>query len=359
MWLATGWDEALAVASEPDRFAADMPASPIDRSFGGPTILTCDGPAHRELREAVDPKLRPREVDSYIDALIEPIVTKRLDALVRASDTAELMSELFEPVSVEGLAAVLGLAELDADKLRRWFAGLAEGATNFERNPAKQAASDAICAEIDERLEPILDRVEREPDDSMISHMLHDGMAPGRTRERERVMPSLKVILLGGMQEPGHGAGSVLLALLSHPEQLAEVRADPDGLLGPAIEEGMRWISPIGTQGRRTTAPTTLGGVELQADAPIAAVISSANRDGRRFPEPDRFDIHRPRRRVATFGFGRHFCSGHSFARGLERIVLHRLLERLPALELDPGRPAPPVTGWEFRAPRALHVRWA
>ena len=96
----------------------------------------------------------------------------------------------------------------------------------------------------------------------------------------------------------------------------------------------MRWIAPIGTQGRRTTARLELGGVELPADAPVAAVISSANRDERRFADPDRFDLHREPRRLATFGFGRHFCSGHAFARAQERIALRALLERYPRLEL-------------------------
>jgi len=359
MWLATRWEDALAVASEPERFAADMPDSPIDRSFGSPTILTCDGPVHRELRNTVDPRLRPREVETYIDALVEPIVDEHLDRLTgREPQCAELMAELFEPVSVLGLRAVLGIPDVDAETLRRWFAGLAEGATNFEQDNGKQRTSDEVCAEIDARLDPILARLEAAPDETIVSHMLHGGMGAGEVRPRAQFMPSLKVILLGGMQEPGHGAGSVLLALLQHPEQLAEVRSDPGQLLDAAIEEGMRWISPIGTQGRRVVAPTVLGGAELPAGAPIAAVISSANRDERRFERPNDFDLHRPRQRVATFGFGRHFCSGHAFARGLERIALGRLLERLPDFRLDRERPAPPVTGWEFRAPRELHVRW-
>ena len=169
-------------------------------------------------------------------------------------------------------------------------------------------------------------------------------------------MPTLKVILLGGMQEPGHGAGTTLFALLTHPDQLAAVRADPDGLLPAAIEEGMRWIAPIGTQGRRATARVELGGVELPEDAPVAAVLASANRDETRFPDPDRFDLHRPRGRVATFGFGRHFCSGHAFARALERVALRALLDRYPSLELACDVR---FSGWEFRAPRELHVRLA
>lgn len=359
MWLATGWEEVIAVASEPERFAADMPGSPIDRSFGSPTILTCDGEQHRELRRAVDPKLRPAQVDTYINGLIEPLVAARLDELSARDDhRAELLAEVLEPVSVLGLAAVLGLGGFDAETLRRWFSGLAQGATNFERDPDKQVRADGICAEIDAAIEPVLDRLEREPDGSTISHMLHDGMPVGETRSRGLIVPTIKVIVLGGMQEPGHGAASVLLALLRHPDQLAEVRADPEALLPAAIEEGMRWISPIGTQGRRVVAPTSLGGAELPADAPVAAVIAAANRDPARFDDPDRFDVHRPGQRSATFGFGMHFCSGHAFARGLERILLAGVLARLEGLALEPGF-EPPVSGWEFRAPRTLRVRWS
>ena len=353
MWLATGWDEAMRVATEPEAFAADMPGSPIDRSFGSPTILTCDGERHRELRRSIDPKYRPQAVEGYIDELVGPIVESRL-AAIEGQAEAELMADYLEPVSVLSLGAVLGLADVDAETLRRWFAALADGGTNFERDPEKQARSDAACAEIDERVGPLLDRLEREPDESTISHMIWSGVEDGRPRARERYLPSLKVLLLGGMQEPGHGAGSALYALLAHPEQLQEVRADLDALLPAAIDEGMRWISPIGTLGRRTTAEVELGGATLPADAPVAAVISSANRDPARFADPDRFDVHRERGRLATFGYGHHFCSGHAFAKAQERIALRALLERHGVLELAAQ---PPISGWEFRAPRELRVR--
>jgi cytochrome P450 len=89
----------------------------------------------------------------------------------------------------------------------------------------------------------------------------------------------------------------------------------------------------------------------------VALVIASANRDERRYDEPDRFDLHRPRQQHAAFGFGRHFCSGHAFARQQEAIGLRRLFERLPDVRLDPQRP-PELRGWEFRAPAHLHVRF-
>jgi cytochrome P450 len=258
---------------------------------------------------------------------------------------------------VLGLGQVLGLGDVDGDTLRRWFAGLAQGATNYECDPAKQAIGDAVAAEIRERLAPLLDRLEHAPDDSAISHMLHAARPDGAPRARELVLPSLLVILLGGMQEPGHGAGSALAALLAHPEQAAEVADDPGGLVPLAVEEGLRLIAPIGTQLRSTTGDVEIGGATIPAGEPVALVIASANRDESRYPEPDRFDIHRPRQQHAAFGFGRHFCSGHAFARQQEAIALRKLFERLPDVGLDAARP-PELWGWEFRAPRQLHVRF-
>ena len=122
-------------------------------------------------------------------------------------------------------------------------------------------------------LAPVFDRLEAEGDDSTIAHLLHSGMPDGGCRARDFVMPTLKVILLGGMQEPGHGAGSTLVGLLSDPGQLAAARADP-GLLPAVVEEGLRWVSPIGTQTRQVAAGTELGGVRLPRGASVGSLVS-------------------------------------------------------------------------------------
>jgi cytochrome P450 len=356
LWMLTRYADIDLAGSRPDLFTAHTPSSPVERTFGSPTVLTCDGDVHRELRGSIDPKFRPRVVDGYVDALIEPIAADLLDRFA-ARGSAELMAEYLEPISVLGLGQVLGLGDVDGDTLRRWFAGLAQGAINYELDPARQAVGDATAAEIRERLAPLLDRLAREPDDSAISHMLHAGREPGDPRDEEMILPSLLVILLGGMQEPGHGAGSALAALLAEPEQAARVAADPAGLVPLAVEEGLRLIAPIGTQLRSTTEDVEIGGATIPAGEPVALVIASANRDEDRFDDPDRFDIDRPRTTHGAFGFGRHFCSGHAFARRQEQIALRMLFERLPDVRLDPERP-PVLRGWEFRAPIHLHVQF-
>ena len=356
MWLATTLGRGDARSpTEPESFAADMPDSPIDRSFGSPTILTCDGERHRELRRSIDPKYRPHAVEGYIDELVEPIVAGGSAALEGRGE-AELMAEFFEPVSVLSLGAVLGLADVDADTLRRWFAALADGGDQLRARPGQAGAlATPPCAEIEERLGPLLDRLEREPDESTISHMIWSGAEDGRPRARERYLPSLKVILLGGMQEPGHGAGSVLYALLAHPQQLAEVACRPRPAAAGRDRRGHALDLADRDPGRRTTTEVELGGASCRPMSPVAAVISSANRDPARFADPDRFDIAPRPRPAGDLRLRPPLLQRARLRRAQERIALRALLERYagssspPSRRSPAGSSAPPVSfgsGW-------------
>ena len=355
LWFVTTWEGVEQATTRPDVFSSRVEPSPLRRAMGGTSILVADGEPQRRLRAMLDPSLRPRVVEASTPGLIEPLVADLLDRF-QGNGEAELMSELFEPVSVLGLGRVLGLGHLDGDTLRRWFHGLAQGATNFEDDPAKWAVSDATGAEIDRELAPVFERLESEPDGSTISTML--GHAEGALDERvAAILPTLKVILLGGMQEPGHAAGTTVVGLLESGQAEA-FASDPAGLVRDAVEEGLRWVSPIGTQTRRAELDARLCDVELPAGANLGALVSSANRDREIWGETaDRFDLFRPKRNHAAFGFGSHFCSGHHFSRVQLRIAIQRLFERLPQIRLDPERP-PVFSGWEFRAPQQLHVRW-
>jgi len=354
LWFVTRWADVEAAATQPEVFCSRVDPSPLERTMGGESILLLDGEPQKRLRAMLDPSLRPRVVEATTPEVIEPLARELLDALEGRGE-AELMSEYFEPISVLGLGRVLGLGHLDGDTLRSWFHGLAEGATNFEDDPAKWKVADATATEIDVELAPVFERLHADPDESTIATML--ALAEGTLEERvATILPTLKVILLGGMQEPGHAAGSTLVGLL----ESRQVRAllDDLTLVRDAVEEGLRWISPIGTQTRRALVDAELGGVTVPGGANLGLLVSSANRDEDVWgPTADEFNLFRPRRNHAAFGFGSHFCSGHHFSRVQMRIALRALLERLPGLRLDPERP-PEFSGWEFRAPRHLHVRW-
>ena len=357
LWLVTRAEDVEYVTTHPDLFTAEVSDSPLDRSFGGPTILTMDGERHLDLRRSLDAKYKPRVVASYIDDLVTPIAQAALDSLLSRPDhRAELMASYFEPISVLSLGSVLGLGHLSADTLQEWFHGLAMGAINFEGDPVKQQVSDETATLIDTALRPLMTRLQSEPDDSTIASMLTSGCPVGSPRSIEQVLPSLKVIILGGMQEPGHGAGSCLYGLLADPEQLRLVRAEPSQW-DDVVNEGLRWVAPIGTQTRQAVRDIDLGGVTIPAGSAVGAVVASACRDETVFTDPDAFDIRRERRPNAAFGYGPHFCAGHVFARGQERIAMQLLVEAMPDIALDPAHEVT-FRGWEFRAPTELHVTW-
>jgi cytochrome P450 len=349
LWFVTRYQDVEYAVTHPELFTAEMDDSPVDRTFGSPTILTVDGDRHLELRRALDTKYRPKNVSGYIDDLVRPIARQLLDEL---GTEAELMAQYFEPLSVMTLGKVLGVGHLSAEQLRDWFWRLHLGVINFEGNPERGAVGLACSAEIDRTLTPVFQRLATDPDDSTISHLLHSGSSDG-PRDQSAVMPTLKVILLGGMQEPGHGGGSTLAGLLKNPAQLAAVRQDRELLLPAAVEEGLRWVSPIGTQTRQVTADLEFGGTVIPAGAPVGALVSAANRDQARFTDPDVFDVFRERKSNLAFGSGKHFCAGHAFSRAQIRIALDELLARFPRIKLTKE---PDFRGWEFRAPRHLEV---
>ncbi len=354
VWFVTRLRDVETITKNPDLFSAEAPTSPVEMSFGKPTILTTDGPVHRELRTAIEPQYRPRPVMGYIDALVRPIAEQQLAEFDGKQD-AELMADYFEPISALSLVRSFGLEEVGVPVLRRWFHGLSQGAINYERDPARQAISDQTCAEIDAALLPILTRLAAAPNNSPLSHMLHLGMPEGTSREPAFILPTVKVTLLGGMQEPGHGAGSILAGLLQNLDQHELLLAEMEEWLPRAVDEGLRWIAPIGTQMRIATRDVEIGGATVPKDAPVAAVLASANHDEEKFEDGGSFNIKRPKSSSATFGFGGHFCAGKWFAKAQIEIALRVLLDRYPGLRIDRERP-PVFMGWEFRAPANLHV---
>ena len=146
-------------------------------------------------------------------------------------------------------------------------------------------------------------------------------------------------------------------ALLSHTEQAQLFAADPD-LWPGAVQEGLRWVPPVGYTDRWASVDTELGGVPIARGDYLLGVIHAANRDPATFPDPDCFDITRDvRRQNFSFGKGIHMCLGVNLARLQGAIALRSLFERLPGLRLDPAHPSEPA-GFNFRRPPHVHVLW-
>ena len=185
--------------------------------------------------------------------------------------------------------------------------------------------------------------------------MLVQAEVDGERLTEEEVLSFLRLLLPAGAETTYRLTGSVLHALLTHPEQRAEAEADP-ARLDDAIEETLRWESPVQIVSREVTRDVELHGHVIPKGELAILAIGSANRDERHFDDPDAFDLHRENKSDhVAFGFGEHFCLGSHLARMETRIAVAALLERLPGLRLDPTEQCG-VVGVAFRSPDKLPV---
>jgi cytochrome P450 len=350
LWLVTRWADVEHVDKTPAVFTGETDPSTLNRTFGR-NLLGSEGEYHDRIRSIIYPAFRADKIGHYPDEVIAPIATELVDAFA-SNGRADLMADFASPLSVRVLKRVLGL-EVEDERLVRWFGELAIGASNFSHDPDKQAIADAASREVDEHVGPLLDALEGKPDDTVLSNMLHSEI-DGDRLTRQEIASNLKVMIVGGLQATSDLIALSLLTLLQHPDQLAEVMADPS-LIDPAIEEAVRWHAPVGTSTRQTTRETELSGVKLPEGALVAAVLASANRDKRNYTDPDRFDIHRREGGHLSFATGPHLCIGARLGRYEARTGLRILFERLTNLRLDPDREVV-VRGWEFRSPESVPV---
>jgi cytochrome P450 len=353
LWLVTRHDDVRAVDMDAETFTAATDPSTLNRTMGV-NMLGSEGPHQRWVRAIVEPPFRPRDVEARMQGMIPQLAHELIDGFADRGD-ADLFTEYADPMSVRSLQHMLGLDDVPWQDLLRWNQGLMPGLANFEGDPRKQAPADRASAELGEAIEGVLARLAREPDGSVLSWMLHHEN-DGRRMSRDEIVANTKLMLSGGLQEPRDVIGLLVWALGSHPPLLAEVDADRS-LVKAAVEETLRWAGPVGTSTRQTARDVELAGTMLPAGALVGAVLASANRDPRRWTEPDRFDVHRKEGAHLAFAIGNHFCLGAWFGRHLARVSLEVLLDRLPGLRLDAERP-PTLAGWEFRAPDSTWVRW-
>jgi cytochrome P450 len=351
LWLVTRWDDVNTVDKTPAVYTGETEPSTLKRTFG-PNLLASEGAYHDRVRAIIHPWFRHGAIGHFPDEVISPLANELIDAFAGRGEV-DLVSEFAEPLAVRVLRRATGLEGVDDDTLQRWFQELAQGAGNFEGDPAKQAVADAASADVNRTVDGLLDKLADEPNDSLLSSMLHTRV-DGEGLTRAEIQSNMKVMIVGGLQAVSDAIAICTWALLAHPEQAHEVRADGE-LVQHAVEEGLRWYSPVGTSTRQTTRETELCGVTLPEGALVAAVLASANRDPRHWNDPDTYDIHHHRRPHLAFAAGAHVCVGALLARMETRRALRLLLERLPGLRLDGDRPIE-LSGWEFRSPLHLHL---
>ncbi len=349
--LVTKFDDIMRIERDHETFPALDTRSLQVRAMGH-TMMRRDGEDHMRQRRALEATFSPETVTSHWTPCFEAIAADLIEGLVAQGGTADL-TDFAAPLASRSLMAVLGLPQLDWRDLCTWSQALMDATGNYGNDAGVwahgRAAYDAIDAAIAERL-PV---VQAAPDVSALSSMVNASVP----LPIDEIRANTKVIVGGGLNEPRDAICSAVLGLLTHPEQLAQVRADPR-LWKTVFEETVRWIAPIGLYPRRVSRTVELGGAVLEAGDALGLSVASACHDEDRFENGARFDINRPKGKHLAFGAGPHFCLGAWMARKLVgEIAVPLLFDRLPGLRLNPDV-VPVVGGWVFRGPTSLPVLW-
>ncbi|MBT0669159.1 cytochrome P450 [Novosphingobium profundi] len=357
-YFVTRWSDCQTVGANEKVFApSDSQDRPEARVFGLPNVLSMSGPEHQALRTGIDYEVQQERVDGYVDALARPIVNRYIDAIATRGQ-ADLTQDLFEPISVRLIGDLIGLKHIPNPQLQAWFHAINGGLQNIvAQDPEVWRTCDSAIAEIDAVLRPLYETVSARPDSSLFSHAVHGGLPDGQRRAFDAIMPTIRVIILGGLQEPGHGAANAALGVLQDEVQGALLREQPSAFALKAYDEGLRWIAPIGVTPRVAQEDFVLSGTRIEEGASVAIVLASANRDASRWEKADTFDMTRKKKAHASFGYRPHFCSGHYLSRAVGRIALEEAFTRLRNLRLDPAGEVQ-TKGWRFRGVTHLPARW-
>ena len=344
-WLVTRRDLALSVMRDAGTFTVDDPRFSTAQVVG-PSMLSLDGQQHTRHREPFNAPFRPRQVRDGFASFIERETDRLVTALEQAG-AAELRRAFAGPLAVAVVTEALGLVGAGADTVLSWYdsivGSVSEITAGHEAGPAGAAAYAELRAAVEDTV------ADRGSSSLLVS-------AAGRL-ELPEVASNAAVMMFGGIETTEAMITNALLQLLRHPGQLALVRADFD-LLDGAIEESLRLEPGAVVVDRYATRDVELGSATIRRGDPVTVSLAGANRDPDVFPDPDRFDVRRGNARLQlAFAHGPHHCIAAHLARLETRIALQYLLDRLPALRLDPDRPTAPH-GLVFRKPSALHVLW-
>lgn len=334
MWLVTRWDDVEYLNAHPELFTAATEPSWLNDVLGR-NMLGTDGEEHRRVKDALQPTFTPSSAGPWVTERLPEICDELIDAFDPGG--ADLMTAYAEPIAVRALQDALGWDNATWQQIGEWTRGVCTGLANFTNDPA---LAEIARRANEESGESIRERV--------VPNLAHTSLSA------DEIVNNVRLCMSGGINEPRDGIALTVWALLTHPAAFAACTADAS-LWRPACEELFRWISPVATATRQATGDVELAGTEIPAGAMVAGVISSANRDERRFTNPDVYDLHRKEGPHMAFSTGAHVCLGAWLGRSTVRVAVQHLFDRLPDLTL-----AGPVEirGFEFRGPTALPISW-
>jgi cytochrome P450 family 142 subfamily A polypeptide 1 len=324
LWALSRYDDVKHAGSNPAIFSSAGGSRPETGPL--PWMIDLDPPDHHKRRKLVSRGFTPARVRAT-----EPNIARLCDELIDG------VSEQGECDFVEDLAArlplivigdMLGIPPGDRDDLLRWSDGML---ASLSGEPEQIERAAQAFGEFTEYASRMIAARREQPTDDLVSVLVHAEVDGDRLDDDEVIFETL-LLLVGGDETTRHVMTGGVEQLHQHPDQYDALRRDRD-LLAVAIEEMLRWVSPIKSMARTMTADVELRGRTLPAGAKVVLLYESADFDETQFPEPERFDIRRTPNDHVAFGFGAHYCLGASLARIEVTTMFERLLARLPDLE--------------------------
>jgi cytochrome P450 len=328
-WLVTRYDDVRAVSRQPELFTSrrgalvNDPLRVVEPDDASGSLLHLDPPIHAEWRKLLNRRFTPKAA-GLLEPAIRRVVDETLDALDPSAEI-DLVEAIAAPIPLTVIADLLGIDAAVRADFRRW----SDAAIEITDNPTDPEILSAAAELFAFLGELVHDRFEH-PRDDLISTLTEAEVAGEPLTEAQVVMFCLTLLVAGNETTRSLLSGG-LLALAGHPEQRAALAAAPAGLPA-AVEECLRWVTPIQAFCRTTTTEVDLGGATLPSGAYVVLLYASANRDESIFgPTAGAFDVTRPPNPAhLAFGFGEHLCLGASLARLEALVVLEQVLARFP-----------------------------
>jgi len=303
-----------------------------------PMMIDFDAPEHVRRRRLVSEGFTPKRVRAMEDKL--RMVCDAIIDQVCEEGRCDFVRDIAAPLPIIMIGDMLGVAPDDRDDLLRWSDDMLKGQGSPDPDAMITAAN--AFTEYSEYIHPVFDdrRASGNRDDlvGVLCHADNDG----DSLDDDSLVHETLLILIGGDETTRHVISGGVEELLAHPDQVAQLAADPGGLMPGAVEEMLRWVTPIKNMARVATHDVELAGAQIKAGQELILLYPSANRDEAVFEHADAFDITRSPNPHLAFGFGAHFCLGNQLARLELRVMVERVLARLPDLRLATERGALP-----------------
>jgi cytochrome P450 family 142 subfamily A polypeptide 1 len=303
-----------------------------------PMMIDFDAPEHVRRRRLVSEGFTPKRVRAMEDEL-RHICDAIIDRVCERGE-CDFVADIAAPLPIIVIGNMLGVAPSDRDDLLRWSDDMLSALGAPDASMMDKAAIAFV--EYTEYINPVFaDRRATKSTEDLVGVLCHAEI-DGDSLDDDSLIHETLLILIGGDETTRHVISGGVEELLAHPEQMARLTAEPDRLVAGAIEEMLRWVSPIKNMARMATRDTELEGTAIKAGQEVILLYPSANRDRAMFEDPDTFDIERSPNPHMAFGFGAHFCLGNQLARLELKVMTERLLARLPDLHLAIDREALP-----------------